>query len=114
MSERDWKILFEEILECIQKIERYTNGFKFDDFASNSMVVDAVVRNIEIIGEAAKNVPFAIKEKTPEVPWKKLAGIRNRIVHEYFGIDLSIIWVIASQELSPLKTICSNILLNKI
>ena len=103
MSKRDWKILFEDILESIMKIEQYTERINFDDFAMNSMVIDAVVRNIEIIGEASNNVPDPVKEKHPAVPWKKLTGIRNRIVHEYFGIDINIIWFIVENELSQLK-----------
>jgi uncharacterized protein with HEPN domain len=69
----------------------------------DSMIIDAVVRNIEIVGEASKNVPTQIKEKLTEVPWTKLAGIRNRIVHEYFGVDINIIWFIVTNELSQLK-----------
>ncbi len=103
MSKREWKILFEDILECIDKIEIYTKNFDFDDFAKSPMVIDAVVRNIEIIGEASKNIPDEIKEKHLQLPWRKMAGIRNRIVHEYFGVDISIIWFIVSQELEPLK-----------
>ena len=103
MSKRDWKILFEDILECIDKIENYTKNFNFDDFATSPMVIDAVVRNIEIIGEASKNVPDEIKVKYQQLPWKKIAGIRNRIVHEYFGVDISIIWFIISKELVHLK-----------
>lgn len=103
MSKRDWTILFEDILESIEKIEQYTAGISFDDYAMNSMIIDAVVRNIEIIGEASKNVPDDVKEKHPEIPWEKLAGIRNRIVHEYFGVDISIIWFIVTNELSQLN-----------
>jgi len=79
------------MLECIDKIENYTKGFDFEDFAATPMVIDAVVRNIEIIGEASKNVPDEIKEKYQQLPWREMAGIRNRIVHEYFGVDISII-----------------------
>lgn len=103
MSKRDWKVLFEDILESIEKIEQYTDGIGFDDFAVNSMVMDAVIRNIEIIGEASKNIPETVKVKYPDVPWQKLGGIRNRIVHEYFGVDINIIWFIVSNELSQLK-----------
>jgi uncharacterized protein with HEPN domain len=103
MSKRDWQILFEDIIESIEKIEQYTKGIGFDDFAMNSMIIDAVVRNIEIIGEASKNVPSQVQEKYPHIPWRKLAGIRNRIVHEYFGVDISIIWYIVTNELSQLK-----------
>ncbi|HEX2869004.1 MAG TPA: DUF86 domain-containing protein [Ignavibacteriales bacterium] len=103
MSKRDWKILFEDILDSINKISTYTKDCEFDDFASSSLVVDAVVRNIEIIGEASKNVPEAVKLSAPEIPWNKMAGIRNRIVHEYFGVDISIIWFIVTNELPQLK-----------
>jgi uncharacterized protein with HEPN domain len=103
MSKRDWKILFADILESIGKIEQYTQGITFDEFIRDSMTIDAVVRNIEIIGEASKMVPEDIKQKNPDIPWKKLNGIRNRIVHEYFGVDVNIIWFIVSNELLQLK-----------
>ena len=77
------------------------------------MVVDAVVRNLEIIGEAAKNVPAEVQNKLLHIPWKKLSGIRNRIVHEYFGVDLNIIWFIVENELSPLKQTVSKALKKK-
>ena len=103
MSKRNWKILFADILESIEKIEQYTQEITFDDFIRDSMTIDAVVRNIEIIGEASIKVPDDIKQKNPDIPWKKLSGIRNRIVHEYFGVDVNIIWFIVSNELSQLK-----------
>jgi uncharacterized protein with HEPN domain len=108
MSKRDWSILFEDMLESITKMEDYAKGLTYEDFAGNPMVVDAVVRNLEIIGEAARNVPPAKREETPEIPWKKLSGIRNRVVHEYFGVDLNIIWFIVRNELSPLKQAIQN------
>jgi len=103
MSKRDWKILFADILESIGKIEQYTQGINFDEFIRDSMTIDAVVRNIEIIGEASKMVPEDIKQNNPDIPWKKLSGIRNRIVHDYFGVDVNIIWFIVSNELLQLK-----------
>jgi uncharacterized protein with HEPN domain len=103
MSKRDWKLLFEDMLESITRIEKYTEKVDRKEFADNQMIIDAVVRNIEIIGEASKNVPGEIQEKFSEIPWKKLNGIRNRIVHAYFGVDTSIIWFIIENELSMLK-----------
>jgi uncharacterized protein with HEPN domain len=81
MSKRDWKLLFEDMLEAITRIGKYTERINRDEFTENQMIIDAVVRNIEIIGEASKNVPDLIQEKYPDIPWKKLNGIRNRIVH---------------------------------
>ena len=103
MSKRDWRLLFEDMLESITRIEKYTEQINLDDFTENQMIIDAVVRNIEIIGEASKNVPDMIQEKCSYIPWKKLNGIRNRIVHAYFGVDSSIIWFITENELSSLK-----------
>jgi uncharacterized protein with HEPN domain len=110
MSNRDWKILFEDMLESISRIEKYTEKVNREEFAINQMIIDAVVRNIEIIGEASKNVPDPIQEKFSEIPWKKLNGIRNRIVHAYFGVDTSIIWFIIENELSSLKEIITKAL----
>jgi len=103
MSKRNWKILFEDIIESIEKIDNYTKNQTFEDFAHSPVVIDAVVRNIEIIGEASKNIPQEIQDKFRDIPWQKIKGIRNRIVHEYFSVDISIIWFIAKNELDSLK-----------
>lgn len=103
MSKRDWKILFEDVIESISKIEEYTANLSYDDFEGNNLITDAVVRNIEIIGEASKNIPAEVQNKFSDIPWKKLRGIRNRIVHDYFDIDRTIIWHVVTNELSPLK-----------
>jgi uncharacterized protein with HEPN domain len=103
VSKRDWILLFEDILESIDKIENYTKELSFDDFAVNTLVIDGVVRNIEVIGEASKNIPLEIQEQFSDIPWKKLRGIRNRIIHEYFKVDITIIWFIVKNELTPLR-----------
>jgi uncharacterized protein with HEPN domain len=103
MSNRDWKILFEDIIESINKIQNYTKDLSFVEFAQNPLIIDAVVRNTEIIGEASKNVPVEIQNKFKDIPWQKIKGIRNRIVHEYFAVDISIIWFIVTNELQSLK-----------
>jgi len=103
MSKRDWKLLFEDIIVSIKKIEEYTTGLSYDDFEENNLVTDAVVRNIEIIGEASKNIPTEIQQSFTDIPWQKLRGIRNRIVHDYFDVDRTIIWYIVTNELSLLK-----------
>jgi uncharacterized protein with HEPN domain len=81
------------------RITEYIEGKKFEDFKKNYMIVDAVVRNFEIIGEASKNVPASIKKQFPEIPWKKMYGLRNLISHKYFGIDYEMLWEIASVSL---------------
>lgn len=110
MSNRDWKLLIEDILESIEKIQKYSQNLSFEDFVLNSMAIDAVVRNIEIIGEASKNISVEIQERFNDIPWQKLKGIRNRIVHEYFKIDTTIIWFIIQNELTPLKNLLTKYL----
>jgi uncharacterized protein with HEPN domain len=80
------------ISESIEKILEYTKEIDFENFIENSMVFDAVVRNFEIIGEAAKNIPESIKSKFPHIPWTDMVGMRNILIHGYFGVDYSIVW----------------------
>lgn len=86
------------------KIEAYTKGYDIDKFISDPKTVDAVVRNLEIIGEASKLIPDTIKTNYPKIPWNLIVGLRNRIAHEYFGIDEYIIWEIIDKDISKLKS----------
>ena len=103
MSKREWKLFVEDILESIELVESYVANMNFDDFKNDRKTIDAVVRNLEIIGEAARNISDEIKNKYQNVDWKGMIGLRNRIAHRYFGINLTIIWEILKQELPPLK-----------
>lgn len=97
-------ILFvEDILDSIDKIESYIKNLSYDDFIDNQMVIDAVIRNLEIIGEAANNIPKNIRNKNSNIPWKRIIGLRNIVIHGYFGIDLSIIWEIITKNLPKTK-----------
>jgi len=91
-QKRDYILFIEDIVACIEKIERYTINFSFEDFCINDMVVDAVIRNFEIIGEAVKRIPDEIKKKYANVEWKEAAGFRDVSIHDYFGIDLEAVW----------------------
>lgn len=110
MSKKDWKILVNDIPSAIQKIEKYTDKLTYEDFIRNDLVKDAVVSNIEIIGEASNRIPADFKAQHDNIPWNKLRGIRNRIVHDYYGVDHDIIWEIISKELNVLKTDLTQIL----
>jgi uncharacterized protein with HEPN domain len=92
MSERHPKLLLADIIDSAQKIISYTQDMTFEDFTSDSKTIDAVIRNFEIIGEACNRLPDEIKETNQEINWFKIRGLRNRIVHNYFGIDFKIIW----------------------
>jgi uncharacterized protein with HEPN domain len=104
MSERPVNLLLDDIREAIDRVERYTAGMSFAAFASDEKTVDAVARSLEIIGEAANRLPDEFKDRHPEIEWYKVVGLRNRIVHEYFGIDLEIIWQILHRDLPALQT----------
>jgi len=96
---REFILYLEDMLQSMERIEEYLDGFDFKKFKMTNIVVDATIRNFEIIGEAAKNVPINIQEKYPEIPWEKMYGLRNLITHEYFGIDYEMIWEIAKRNL---------------
>lgn len=87
------------MLTSMLRIEEYIGEIGFKEFKMNYLIVDAIIRNFEIIGEASKNVPPEIKNKYPEIPWKKMYGLRNLIAHEYFGIDYEMIWEISKNNL---------------
>lgn len=91
-----------DILEAIEKIQRYISNLTFEEFANNPMVIDAVARNFEIIGEASSHVPEDIQVKYPKVPWFQMKAMRNIMAHEYFRIDLSIVWETARVDLPEL------------
>ncbi len=99
MSKRDWKLFITDILDCIEKIERYTSGSSYEDFMRDDKTKDAVVRNLEIIGEAANRIPQHIQEEYKEVPWSKIVGLRHRLIHGYFVVDYDIVWNIKKIEL---------------
>lgn len=94
MSKREPKLLITDILESAHKILDYTAGQSFEDFTNDNKTIDAVIRNFEIIGEAANRLPKEYKDRYPEINWHRIRGFRNRIVHDYFGIDYSIVWTI--------------------
>jgi uncharacterized protein with HEPN domain len=89
---RDFLLFIDDILEAIRKLEMYTGNLSFEDFRGNDMAIDAVIRNFEVIGEAAKHVPKKIKEKYPDVEWQEATGFRNVLIHDYFGIDVEAVW----------------------
>ena len=101
MTARNWhfRLYIEDIELSMTRILEYAEGMDLLKFKQSYMAVDAVVRNFEIIGEAAKNLPSEIKDKYPEIPWKKMYGLRILISHEYFGIDYEMIWEIITSDL---------------
>lgn len=102
MSKRSAKLLIEDIIESGRKILKYTSGLSFEQFIADEKTVDAVVRNFEIIGEAANRLPEDFKDTNSSIDWFRIRGFRNRIVHAYFGIDYNIVWHIKETYLPDL------------
>ncbi len=103
MPPRDWRLRVEDILDAIARIERYVAGLNFEEFRVDQKTVDAVVRNLEIIGEAVRRLAADHQNLPVGIPWVDIAGMRNILIHEYFGVDLSIIWQTISEDLPELR-----------
>jgi len=99
---RDDSLLLEDILESIANIHDYTKRMTYEEFVENKLVTDAVVRNLEIIGEAAGKLSLEAVNAMPNIPWQKIRGMRNRLIHAYFNVSKQVIWHVIEKELNPL------------
>jgi len=104
MSKRNPDVYLQDIMESIEHIEEYLDGIDENEFYQNSEKQDAVLRRLEIIGEAVKHISDEVRAEYEKVPWRKIAGMRDIIIHEYFGITLSMIWVVTQRDLLDLKS----------
>lgn len=88
---------------AIERIESYTEGLSETDFMNNFLIQDGVIRNLEIIGEASKKITALTKNQNPDIPWKKISGMRDKLIHDYFGVDLISVWLVVENDLRELK-----------
>ncbi len=110
MSKREPDLLFRDILECAEKIINYTSDHTKTQFLNDQRTIDAVIRNFEIIGEAANRLPIASKSLLPNLEWNKMRGFRNRLAHDYFGIDYDLVWRTRDKLLPELISSLKNLL----
>ena len=97
------KLYIRHILEAIEKIRRYVGSASFQEFDANELLQDAVVRELEIIGEAAKHLSEEFRSQHPAIPWEQIAGMRDKLIHEYFGVDTEIVWKTITEDLEPVR-----------
>lgn len=101
---RDYRDYLEDVLTAVDETAEFTRGISFEEFTDDPKTINAVLRSLEVLGEAAKGIPDDVRAKAPGVPWKYMAGMRDKLIHEYFGVDLSIVWTVIKSELPPVRS----------
>lgn len=103
------KLYLDDILESCRNVRNYTSGMSFEAFSTDQRTIDAVVRNLEIIGEAVKSLPPSLLDRRPDIPWRKIARFRDVIVHHYFKVDLEVVWDVIQNQIAQLETAIDEI-----
>ncbi len=112
-ASRNELVFFEDILECIQKIKEYTQKASEREFEKNTEKQDAVIRRIELIGEAVKSISEETRRNYPDIPWREIAGMRDIVIHEYFGVSVGLIWRVARRDIPVLEEQIRKIIKDK-
>jgi len=107
---REFLDYVEDIVEAMKDAMSFVEGMDYEDFAKDKRTAYAVIRAIEVIGEAVKKVPISVRKRYPEIPWKEMAGMRDKVIHEYFGVDLRIIWKTVKEDIPNLRPLFEKIL----
>lgn len=107
---RDYKLFIKDIISAVESIEKFVEGMNLEEFNQDDKTSSAVIRKFEIIGEETKHIPHKIRKKYPEIPWKKITGMRDRLIHAYFGIDYKLVWDTVKIEIPEIKLKLQQIL----
>lgn len=110
MPPRDWHLRVEDMVDAVDAISSFVKDMSFELFCQDRKTVDAVVRNLQVIGEAARALPEQVRQQYPDIPWNNIVGMRSVLVHEYFGVDFDILWTTIQNDLPPLRTRLQSIL----
>jgi len=106
---RDYDLYLADILDAMDSIERFVEGMSLEEFQKDDKTASAVIRKFEIIGEAAKNVPATIKQQRPDVPWREMAGMRDRLIHGYFGVDYNLVWTTIKNRIPAARQVLKSV-----
>ncbi len=106
---REYKLYVADILAAMESIERFIEGMSFEEFQADDKTASAVIRKFEIIGEASRNIPDEVKHRHPDVPWKEMAGMRDRLIHAYFGVDFNLVWTTIKTRIPAAKQMIKKI-----
>ena len=109
-DDRQWGDYIEDIADAIKSIEEFIENMEFEEFVNDKKTNFAVIRSLEIIGEATKNIPDSIRNKYPHIPWKDMAGTRDKVIHHYFGVDLKVVWKTITEDIPSIKPKLQEIL----
>ncbi len=100
----------QDMLNSIQEIESFINGRNYEEFNENKMLKNAVIRSLEVLGEASKNIPEELKMKYSEIPWKRISGMRDKLIHNYFGVDYRMVWEVSKSKIPEIKPLVENLM----
>lgn len=112
MKKRETEDFVRDILDSANAIEEFIKGNTFEDFIKERKTSYAIIRAIEIIGEATKNIPKSFRNKYPDVPWDEMAGMRDKLIHHYFGVDMEVLWLTATENVPRLKVLISKVIMD--
>ena len=108
---RDFKLFIKDIISAMESIEKFIKGMNFESLSKDDKTISAIIRKFEVIGEAVKNLPDWLKNKYTDIPWKNMAGMRDRLIHGYFGVDYQLVWDTIKNEIPKYKTKIKSILI---